>query len=1335
MAVGAPGGIAERLAAPNATRSLFLVVAISYALGAEAAQRWFDAGVGLAFYPPAGVTIAALVLVPPRRWWVVLLAAAAAETGIGLAHGLELAPSVGYAAANVVEPVVGATVLAWAVLRTGRRRLDLLGRTDLARFVGCAAVVGPLVGAIIATAVASADSGTSWWQTVAHWWVGDGLGVVVVGSTLVLHVAGNERPLRSRWEWTALLVAAAAVSVLTLFVWDLPPLVLLLPVLVWAVFRFDVHGVVLVGLVYATAAGLATASGRGEFAGIPNTNAATRLGMTQASIAIVVLTGWIFAIEVRERLRAIADREAALRDQYRFEVLGAAGEVSASMAGAATTGDVLWSIRKHVNERLGADDVGLARCLPEDAAVGPHDIALGIPETNSSLVVRWADEPQLADLDRDYLGTVAAVVGMALERVQLHELVVIAAAEAEHARADAEREAERLELAVEAATILVYDVDLDHQTVSTSGLRHLLGVDDSVTSIESWRARLHPDDADEHLRVWIADQASGASRTLGYRIRHRDGSWREVEDSRRFLEGPPGRRVIGALRDLTDQRAEQRRTRTLANLSDALAAGAPETDDLTSLLEAIARAAVPGFAERCCVHMVAGQVTLCRARAIADDVGRSDWCPLGRPAHWDTDGSMVARAVRARCAISDASALCVPVVIDHEVRVVIEFDLGAEASYSYTVDDVALATEFGRRCAAIVQEVLLRSAAEEARREALAAATEQSAGRVRAERLQRAGAVVAGATDTAGVLVAIEAASDDLVASRASRLVTFPSVSPLSALDGELVHRVVTTGETAVRWGPAPGAAVPLRAGSADVAAVVVIDLVDEPDDGVRGFLTDVGRQWSESLARAVAYDLQHIAVARTTALQSITAGLAAATSIDDVRQVVALAGPLLGASVTTLDDTDVPRATATPGTTVVPCPSGTGEAQFALVVQHDREHLDDDDARLLSTVGELVGQACTRVSLAEREHMTAVQLQQAMLGHPDPVWRLDTGVAYRAAEAGLEIGGDWYDVVDLGERSAACIVGDVVGHSLSAATAMGQLRSAGRALAPIASDPADLIERIEQFAGSVREARYTTLAVVFVDIDQGLLRYACAGHLPPLLVHQDGTAEYLMGARGMPLAGATGIVRTWAEAPIRPGDLLVLYTDGLVERRDETIDDGLERLMGVVAAHRDLATDALCAAVVDTMLEGRSPNDDVAMLVARPVATRFEHGFRAEPSELVPFRRSLRRWLEQLGIDEIDICDVLIAVGEGAANAVEHAYLERPRGTVHVTVEFEGGGLRSTIRDDGSWRVVPASGNRGRGTGIMRAVAHRVGLDAETGGTTVVIDHRLAASGRAGTR
>ena len=154
-----------------------------------------------------------------------------------------------------------------------------------------------------------------------------------------------------------------------------------------------------------------------------------------------------------------------------------------------------------------------------------------------------------------------------------------------------------------------------------------------------------------------------------------------------------------------------------------------------------------------------------------------------------------------------------------------------------------------------------------------------------------------------------------------------------------------------------------------------------------------------------------------------------------------------------------------------------------------------------------------------------------------------------------------------------------------------------------------------------------------------------------------------------------------------------------------------------------------------DAMLEGRAPSDDVAMLMTLPAPTRFEHEMPAAPSELAPLRRALSRWLALIGTDPDGIADILVTVGEGAANAVEHAYRDGAAGTVHVVAELVGDDLRTTIRDHGSWRAAPALGNRGRGTAIMRAAARRVDVRRDPDGTTVVIEHRLPRADRTASR
>jgi hypothetical protein len=266
---------------------------------------------------------------------------------------------------------------------------------------------------------------------------------------------------------------------------------------------------------------------------------------------------------------------------------------------------------------------------------------------------------------------------------------------------------------------------------------------------------------------------------------------------------------------------------------------------------------------------------------------------------------------------------------------------------------------------------------------------------------------------------------------------------------------------------------------------------------------------------------------------------------------------------------------------------------------------------------------------LAIREHQTAVELQLTMLGHADDIPGLATGVTYRAAAAELQVGGDWYDVIGLDDGRAMFVVGDAVGHNLSATTTMGQLRSAIAATAPYVPDPAALLTRADVLAGQISGAECATVACVLLDPATGELSYATAGHPPILVVHAAGGTTYLDGGQGLPLgvdratrrrahrdsatqggasqdsanqsAAAQSASRSSARTQLAPGDLLVLYTDGLYERRRESPDVGLARLARLAAEARGLPPAELSHALADGMLAGAAPEDDICVLIAAP--------------------------------------------------------------------------------------------------------------------------------------
>jgi serine phosphatase RsbU (regulator of sigma subunit) len=236
---------------------------------------------------------------------------------------------------------------------------------------------------------------------------------------------------------------------------------------------------------------------------------------------------------------------------------------------------------------------------------------------------------------------------------------------------------------------------------------------------------------------------------------------------------------------------------------------------------------------------------------------------------------------------------------------------------------------------------------------------------------------------------------------------------------------------------------------------------------------------------------------------------------------------------------------------------------------------------------------------LAQREHEIVVELQRSMLGRVDPIPGLPVDVTYRTADLGLQVGGDWYDVVALPDQRAGLIVGDVVGHNLQATATMGQLRSAVRAVAPTCVDPARLLEQADGFADHIEGARYATLACAVFDQRTGEHAHACAGHPPPLVVSHDGAATYLWGGRGPSLTRTWRSERESGHARLEPGDTLVMYTDGLYERRHDPAD-GLSRLRDVAAGLHHLPVAQMGQRLADEMVVGSETEDDVCVLIIR---------------------------------------------------------------------------------------------------------------------------------------
>ncbi|MCR6487983.1 SpoIIE family protein phosphatase [Amycolatopsis sp. OK19-0408] len=391
---------------------------------------------------------------------------------------------------------------------------------------------------------------------------------------------------------------------------------------------------------------------------------------------------------------------------------------------------------------------------------------------------------------------------------------------------------------------------------------------------------------------------------------------------------------------------------------------------------------------------------------------------------------------------------------------------------------------------------------------------------------------------------------------------------------------------------------------------------------------------------------------------------------------------------------------------------------------------LGTEDQTLLALLAGTLAHALRRAHLDDRQREVAIALQRSILGPallPDGF-----AVRYEPANPPLEVGGDWYDVVPLAGDRIGIVVGDCVGRGLAAAAVMGQLRSACRALLLEANGPAHTLATLDRFADRLPGALCTTVFCGILDPGTGSLTYSSAGHPPATLVHRDGTAEFLDAAGSVPLAVRVAAVRPEATAVVPIGSLLMLYTDGLVERRRESLDDGIDRATAVAHDGRDAALADLAADLMGRLRPTGGYEDDVALLLYRRSTPPLALDFPAHPDSLASTRHWLRAWLGNVALDEELAQDVLVATGEACANAVEHAYPGEAGAeeNAHLAARLTGAHLVVTVTDHGHWKQPPPDNHvlRGRGVPMMEALADTVTVRHGAAGTTVTLEWRIGS-------
>ena len=361
-----------------------------------------------------------------------------------------------------------------------------------------------------------------------------------------------------------------------------------------------------------------------------------------------------------------------------------------------------------------------------------------------------------------------------------------------------------------------------------------------------------------------------------------------------------------------------------------------------------------------------------------------------------------------------------------------------------------------------------------------------------------------------------------------------------------------------------------------------------------------------------------------------------------------------------------------------------------------------------------------------EREHRIAETLQRSLLPERlPPIEGVALAARYLPGARGAAIGGDWYDVLERPDGRVALVVGDVAGHGLRAAASMGQLRNAFRAYGMVEASPAEVVARINRLVMSGVEQVMATVLYLVLDRESGEVAWSAAGHPPPLVIAPDG-ARFLEGGRSVPIGAADPAVFREATAILPPGSSLLLYTDGLVERRDTPLDERLAELAEAAATAGDELGE-LCEHVIAKVLGPGDPRDDVAILAVRPLPvaeTEISLTLPAEPGSLAQLRRRLARFLHATGATELEQYEITLTICEAAGNAIEHAYGPGDA-TYEVDVRFEGGELTAVVRDSGSWRDKRGE-HRGRGLAIIEDLMDDVAVERADGGTLVRMRRRV---------
>lgn len=389
----------------------------------------------------------------------------------------------------------------------------------------------------------------------------------------------------------------------------------------------------------------------------------------------------------------------------------------------------------------------------------------------------------------------------------------------------------------------------------------------------------------------------------------------------------------------------------------------------------------------------------------------------------------------------------------------------------------------------------------------------------------------------------------------------------------------------------------------------------------------------------------------------------------------------------------------------------------------------NEDDVRLLQLAADRAALAIDNASLSEQRAVTRA-MQRTLLPEALPeVPGLRFSAKYLPAGSGVKIGGDWYDVFQLPDGRVGFVIGDVVGRGVVAASVMAEIRTAVRAYLLEGHDLATVMSLLNQLLVSMGRKRSATVAIFALDLESEELSAVSAGHLPALLLAPGEESRFVCGAQAPPLGVRPGQGYPVQELRFPAGGVLLLYTDGLVERRGESIDLGFERLASAANAAAGANRLTFADHVYAGLVQHVALEDDVALLAIESVAlgSHLELTLEAAPSALVGLRRTLGRWLVRHGVPAETRFDVTVAVSEAAGNAIEHAYGHRDA-VFTVECDHSQEEVRVTVRDTGRWRESTRS-DRGRGLTIMRGLMDSTEVRHGESGTAVTLVKRTPAA------